>query len=502
MYIVYHVGSTAMNWTKAQEYCQALGSNLATITSTSDIKTAKALCQTVDTSTSNGYDGCWIGLYFNDTISIYQWADHSELGYGFENGNATTGIHPWYPGQPNNASIQKCIHLWDNGNFTWDDNFCNDLEFPICNDVITTTIAPSNAPSYSPTTCYDHDEYTNDGYEQNVNEIIMNMEFDNIITDNDKIIIASNFAQYNGKTIKLQNDNKQELRCNSLIGCNGANIIFQQNSHCNLLCDGQYSCAHATVDISGCDEAQIICNGINTCNGLDIQITSHSGDKLEIFCGNTTSCNNMEVNIIGNVHSNISCIGLYACDGLRIDIESDHYQTNFLNMYSYSKNVTYSNGHGFETENRTNPTKFVNCNTDNHYIEWNASQDISDRSLRETVLSEYIDNRFPCHALTVECFADVNDTSSCDMDFDIDLLFNITNPVKDASCYWVSVSDLIDMRCNGDCVTSPTQEPTLSPSKAPTTDPTTTEPTSTAPTTGPSTPPTTAAPTAPQTTSM
>ena len=123
----YHVGDTKLTWNDAEEYCQQYGSHLATIKSSEDHGISKALCYVKG-------DSCWIGNYHNDTANTWQWADGSELDFGFNSdGTATNSIYPWNNGQPNLAS-QDCtvMHWFDD--YRWHDADCDsEFHLPVCN---------------------------------------------------------------------------------------------------------------------------------------------------------------------------------------------------------------------------------------------------------------------------------------------------------------------------------------------------------------------------------
>ena len=376
------------------------------------------------------------------------------------------------------------------------------------------TTDPTSLPTQSPTTCYDLDgAYTNDGYEDDIADIIASLTFANIIPNISEKVITTKQGQFIAKRIRLMNDNKKQLNCETIAGCSGADIIYEGNTICNLMCNEFASCAAANVDILECKETEIICDGDQACEGMTVNIQSFNA-RLEIKCGQTSSCNDMVINIESNIHSNVSCIGINSCDSLTVNIDSDYYKTNFLNMYSYSSNITFSNGQGFEESYNTsdtnmvipNSTPFVTCNINRKYIQWNSSIDISDSLLKQSILSEYANDQFPCDDVTIECAQHINDTSSCELHFDITKIPNITDPSENA-CYWVPIANIIEIKCDGDCQASPTLNPTQSPTNAPsiptngpTTDPTQ-EPTypSMAPTISPVAPPT-SAPTQPPTT--
>ena len=127
----YFMGPTSVSFTDAEAYCLSQGSYLATIQDDSDRDEARTLCATYEDVNSRG---CWIGLYHEDALSAWKWSDGSNLGeYGFDsNGNPTTGVDPWYSGEPNN-NAEDCIHIFEHKGFAWNDAICSDLYHPICN---------------------------------------------------------------------------------------------------------------------------------------------------------------------------------------------------------------------------------------------------------------------------------------------------------------------------------------------------------------------------------
>ena len=131
----YLIGPKKLSFDDAEAYCIEQGSHLATIKNDYEGDRAKAKCQEYDDYGSGiGGNGCWIGLYQPDSESSWKWIDGSDLGeYGFySNGTATTGIHPWYSGEPNsNGGV--CIHIFYKQEFNWNDCICDRLNRPICN---------------------------------------------------------------------------------------------------------------------------------------------------------------------------------------------------------------------------------------------------------------------------------------------------------------------------------------------------------------------------------
>ena len=134
------VGPTASSFTAAKQYCESIGSNLASIHSSAENSIARTECMNTDASTNGGVSGCWIGLFLDDVNTPegqWKWIDGSTLDYGFDsNGDPTTTQNdPWYPGEPNdNGGNENYIHYFVPQQFNWNDAPGNSPNYPICND--------------------------------------------------------------------------------------------------------------------------------------------------------------------------------------------------------------------------------------------------------------------------------------------------------------------------------------------------------------------------------
>ena len=140
------VGSSAMTWNEAENYCSSQGSNLVTIVNASTYDYLKSLCRS---NPAGGATGCWIGLHYE--ASSWSWSDGSILTFGFNpDASPTNGVYPWGQGEPNNAN-EDCVNLFVGQSLTWNDAPCNNLNVPICNPILSITASPT-APSLQPTT--------------------------------------------------------------------------------------------------------------------------------------------------------------------------------------------------------------------------------------------------------------------------------------------------------------------------------------------------------------
>ena len=141
----YIIGTTAMTWNEAEEYCISHGSNLVTITDASMNAELITLCRA---NYIPGSQGCWIGLYLNQTTLQYEWTDDSALDYGFNSDGSPTKVLPWYDGEPT-AGGENCVLLWQARSYNWNDMASWNTAIPICNPASPTT-APSSSPTSNP----------------------------------------------------------------------------------------------------------------------------------------------------------------------------------------------------------------------------------------------------------------------------------------------------------------------------------------------------------------
>lgn len=86
-YDKYELGPYVMYWQDAENYCNTLGSHLASIHSQDDNDHAATICSG---------QTCWIGLNDIATENTFRWSDDSEWVYG-----TTYYVSPWNAAEPN-----------------------------------------------------------------------------------------------------------------------------------------------------------------------------------------------------------------------------------------------------------------------------------------------------------------------------------------------------------------------------------------------------------------
>eukprot|EP01084_Bolivina_argentea_P182145 314516_1 len=467
---------SSLNWFEANYYCKTTyGTELATIWDTSHAH--KLLDMT------EGQTRPWIGL--NDIVNEHKWmftgTDYDCGKYDCSDG---TNYPYWIDGEPNNYDDEDCAEIEStatNINVMLNDQSCLDTSDRFfCNQKGTLspttfpTIQPTNIPTSSPTICYDiNNQYANVRYQSDTQYILNKLAF-NISIPDTKIMENNTEYAYFGKYLRLVKDEKQQVKCNQRFSCANINILFDQNSICYISCIAEWSCGFANIDLTGCQKSHVICNGKNACNSMKIQVSDSIFNHkiLLVDCGISTSCHNMQLNLIGDLKSEISCIALNACDNLFIETQVGKQENHLLYLYAHSINVTFDNGYGYQNENVTQ--KYIECNTQNSFIQWNNT--LSQEEITTTILSQFADQIFPCQGLNIKCWEGTgnNETSSnCNMKYQIkpdllnETLLTTSNP--NAACYYVSIDELMEITCQGNCVTSPTPSPTPSPTNQPTT---------------------------------
>eukprot|EP01084_Bolivina_argentea_P311750 539655_1 len=192
---------------------------------------------------------------------------------------------------------------------------------PSLNPSISPSFAPTVSPSAAPTTCYDADEYTNDGFELNVDDQIKNLMFPDSINNISKILIADELFEHDDAMLS----GFSQIICNGSLSCYTTTIKFKDDTKCYLECSGDMlSCSNSIIDVDNCEYTHIICNGTNACDQMIVTATSlSSSHQIIIDCGVATSCDDLTVNIYGNLQSVINCFDLNACDGLFVYIEAE-----------------------------------------------------------------------------------------------------------------------------------------------------------------------------------
>ena len=134
----YVIGPNPLNWTASQEYCNQIGTTLASVHSQSEFNQTREIC-----ANAKGINvGCWVGL--NNINDKWEWDDNTITNYGFtintSNSNIipTRGIFPWANGshkEPNNyQGIEHCVENRIGFEYLWNDQSCFEERYPICNN--------------------------------------------------------------------------------------------------------------------------------------------------------------------------------------------------------------------------------------------------------------------------------------------------------------------------------------------------------------------------------
>eukprot|EP01083_Nonionella_stella_P224560 799233_1 len=506
------INDNSMDANAAEEYCLTnFNSHLASIHSQSEQNEVYSICNTLSSSVGKY---CLIG--FKVTEGTWVWRDNTSVVYTNWLSEKRWGDGSlWLPQQPDNNNNDQCAYMYQSVHNAqpniaahWFDAHCigvntnHDPQPFICNDSPTNaptdaptelpthapsstptlapssaptappTGAPSMAPSSSPTACLDYDtQYnSNDGVnELNVSQVANTIDFAHHTS---MVVNLTETASNTGSDIFL-NETALELQCHGVVSCLQTRIFCAQNQPtCNILCTGYLSCSQAIIYANYTQHVHVICNGEWAC--LLTHIYANVTTQVTIDCVASASCKEMHIALEQNDYNLISCYLPNACDD--IEIHTSNYNDTTLRMYSHSNNVVLSNGYGLSKEDKGEQ---IDCNTDNKYIRYHSGLNLTE--IESRVLNEYNHEMFPCDGVTILCQQNTTGViDRCTVDYS---MLHVTPPMPHPQCYWISITDLVNIHCPGTCLHSPTTTPTKAPSLAPT------EPTI-IPTNAPSNPPT------------
>nr|XP_033466302.1 C-type mannose receptor 2-like [Epinephelus lanceolatus] len=104
-----------LSWMKAQSYCRAVHTDLATVSNEEDISRINDM---------NYNMSFWIGLY--DDVNSWRWSLLNEHFYTEEGQD----YRQWQEGQPDNAgAVERCVSMMEDG--FWRDNDCVQVKMPL-----------------------------------------------------------------------------------------------------------------------------------------------------------------------------------------------------------------------------------------------------------------------------------------------------------------------------------------------------------------------------------
>jgi len=137
-----------MTFADAEAFCNTMGRHLASVRDEEDRDLTRDLC-------SKAGGGCYLGLIQDGSGAHdpWRWIDGAALNFGFDSrGAPTTGVDPWWPGEPNNKGAEgaeDCLQIVGGGRgYTWNDVVCTTTQYPICGPgpySIVRTVTPEPA---------------------------------------------------------------------------------------------------------------------------------------------------------------------------------------------------------------------------------------------------------------------------------------------------------------------------------------------------------------------
>ncbi|XP_046561320.1 perlucin-like protein [Haliotis rubra] len=103
-------------WAGAAEICERLGGYLVEITSSTENNYVKQLIR------SSSAGDVWTGG--NDLLGLGKWS-------WLNSGNRIL-FTDWAPGEPHGSSVTRCIQLWADDSYLWDDTPCHEENAFVC----------------------------------------------------------------------------------------------------------------------------------------------------------------------------------------------------------------------------------------------------------------------------------------------------------------------------------------------------------------------------------
>ena len=115
----YYVSNTTLGWYNANTSCNSLGATLVEINNKAE---HDFVVQLVKEKVDNS---AWVGGAFVESEGVWRWDASMDL----IGDDAYTN---WAPGQPASESRTRCVQLWKQRGYKWDDFLCHIRRYFVC----------------------------------------------------------------------------------------------------------------------------------------------------------------------------------------------------------------------------------------------------------------------------------------------------------------------------------------------------------------------------------
>ena len=257
--------------------------------------------------------------------------------------------------------------------------------------------------------------------------------------------------------------NTQEILCHNITTCwidcsiSRSCIDFRSTIESEDLssvffdCEAGTSCDSLIINISNSsiNSMTIWCNQSNSCASLIVDIGDANIHRLNIYCFHLGSCGSLNMQSVhAKVIASIFCFQHNSCSKMFIRGDSGLFLN--INMFRYSIDVNIIH------PNISNVNTVCIDDGNDRMIRYDTQNIPNERELMRLAAKEYTSQWLPCDGnINIDCSSDIQDINrKCVSEYTLkpfDLRDIIDGGHNDINCYWLDISDVLDVRCNGNC---------------------------------------------------